>query len=121
MMKIFQNFWQKINKYYLANSLVAVAVLSSVVLMFVVQFKVEALQDDIVQAKQELAVYEDELQLLEVEWVYLTRPARLRSLAAKYLKNNDYASASQIRDVRELEEYYLVNYQKSEVQELALR
>ena len=121
MMKIFQDFWQKINKYYFANSLVALAVLSSVVLMFVVQFKVEALQDDIVQAKQELAVYEDEIQLLEVEWVYLTRPARLRSLSAKYLKKNDYASASQIRDVSELEEYYLVNYQKSQEQELALR
>lgn len=121
MVKFFQDFWQKINKYYFANSLVALSVLASVVLMFVVQFKVEALQDDIVQAQKEVAVYEDEIQLLEVEWVYLTRPARLRSLAAKYLKKNDYALASQIRDVSELEEYYLVNYQKSQVQELALR
>ena len=70
----------------------------SILLMFVVQFKVEALQDEIAQTENEIAAYEDEIQLLEVEWVYLTRPERLRSLAARYLENNGYALANQIKD-----------------------
>lgn len=88
--------------------------------MFVVQFKVEALQDEIISADNEIASYQDQIQLLEVEWVYLTRPERLRTLASAYLQNNSYALASQIKDMGDLEEYYLASYKKTEMDNMAL-
>lgn len=72
-----------------------------------------------VKTENEIIAYEDEIQLLEVEWVYLTRPERLRTLASRYLQDNGYALASQIKDVDKLEQYYLVNYQKAEEKLLA--
>lgn len=84
----------------------------SAVLMFGVQFKVEALQDDIIHFESEISAYEDEIQLLEVEWVYLTRPERLRVLSANYLKNNGYALASQIKNEEKLEQYYFANFKE---------
>lgn len=87
--------------------------------MFVVQFKVEALHDEIVGAENEIIAYQDQIQLLDVEWVYLTRPERLRTLAATYLQDNGYALASQIKDMRDLEKYYLASYEKTEMDNLA--
>lgn len=88
--------------------------------MFVVQFRVEALQDEITNTENEIVAYQDQIQLLEVEWVYLTRPERLRTLASTYLQNNGYALASQIKDMDELEKYYLASYKKTEMDNLAL-
>lgn len=88
--------------------------------MFVVQFKVELLQDDIAKTETDIASYRDKIQLLEVEWVYLTRPERLRTLASHYLQNNSYTLASQIKDVDKLQDYYLASYQKIEARDLAL-
>ncbi len=109
-----------INKFYLANGLLISAIFLSIIFMFVVQFKVEMLQDEIVKTETDIVAYQDKIQLLEVEWVYLTRPERLRTLAAAYLQDNGYALASQIKDVDKLEKYYLVNYQKVEASDLAL-
>ena len=87
--------------------------------MFFVQLNVESLQDEMLTTENEITVFEDEIQLLEVEWVYLTRPERLRILASRYLQNNGYALASQIKDESQLEKYYLANQQKVETQEVA--
>lgn len=109
-----KQFWQSLNKFYLANFSLATFLVLSIVVMFVVQFKVEALQDEMMRTKIEISAYEDELQLLEVEWVYLTRPERLRNLASRYLKDNSYILASQIKDRKKLEEFYFVNYKRFE-------
>ena len=109
-----------INKFYLANSALISAIFLSIILMFVVQFKVEALQDEITKTETDIIAYQDKIQLLEVEWVYLVRPERLRKLASYYLQNNGYTLASQVKDVDRLEKYYLVHYQKSETEDLAL-
>jgi cell division protein FtsL len=109
-----------VNKFYLANGLLMSAIFLSIIFMFVVQFKVESLQDEIVKTETDIVAYQDKIQLLEVEWVYLTRPERLRTLASAYLQNNGYALASQIKDVDKLEKYYLVNYQKAESRELVV-
>jgi hypothetical protein len=114
-----KEFWQSLNKIYFANCALVASVVLSIILMFVVQFKVEALQDGVVKVENEIASYEDEIQLLEVEWVYLTRPERLRILASRYLTNNGYALASQIKDSDQLQQYYLTSYQKFESKELA--
>jgi hypothetical protein len=114
-----KEFWQSLNKFYFANLLLVASVVFSIIFTFLVQFRVEGLQDDMVKTENEIIAYEDEIQLLEVEWVYLTRPERLRTLASLYLQDNGYALASQIKDADKLEQYYLVNYQKAEEKLLA--
>ena len=114
-----KEFWQSLNKFYFANLLLVASVIFSIIFTFLVQFRVEGLQDDMVKTENEIIAYEDEIQLLEVEWVYLTRPERLRTLASRYLQDNGYALASQIKDADKLEQYYLVNYQKAEEKLLA--
>ena len=94
-----KDFWQNLNKVYFLNSLVIGLLLISIFTLYFVQYQVENLQDDIAKTKNEISSLEDEIRLLEVEWVYLTRPERLRTLVAKYLKNNGYALASQIKSV----------------------
>ena len=96
------------------------SVLASIYLMFFVQFKVENLQDKIIAIDEDIASYEDEIKVLQVEWVYLTRPERLRILAKKYLHNNDYIASNQVKNFAELEKYYLTNLAKSSNQQVAL-
>lgn len=107
-----KEFFRTVNKFYLINSAIGGFLAFSIIAMFLVQFSVEGLQDEIVKTESEIAAYEDEIQLLEVEWVYLTRPERLRTLASRYLQNNGYALASQIKNEDQLEKYHLATYQK---------
>jgi len=111
-----KEIWASVNKFYFFNLMVLAALTLSILLMFNVQFSVEALQDEMLKSEIEISTYEDEIQLLEVEWVYLTRPERLRALSANYLKDNGYALASQIKDEDRIEQYYLANYQEIEDQ-----
>ncbi|MFM7621338.1 MAG: hypothetical protein ACKO47_07040 [Alphaproteobacteria bacterium] len=107
-----KEFWQKLNKVFFLNFLVLGLLLVSIFTLYFVQYQVENLQDDIAKTKNEISSLEDEIRLLEVEWVYLTRPERLRTLVAKYLKNNGYALASQIKSVEELEKFIPASYQQ---------
>ncbi len=119
-MQELKEFWQSLNKFYFTNCALVACIVLSIVLTFLVEFKVEALQDDIQKVENEIAVYEDEIQLLEVEWVYLTRPDRLRTLASRYLKDNGYALASQIKDEDKMAKYYLTSYRKLESQDVVV-
>ncbi|MFT6332076.1 MAG: hypothetical protein ACJAW3_000401 [Lentimonas sp.] len=94
-------------KVYLVNSALYLAVLFSVILMFFIQFKVDNIQRNVDVSNNKIDDLEDEIRVLEVEWVYLTRPARLRDLSQKYLKNNQYVAANQIKDALTLQKYYL--------------
>ena len=111
-----KEFSKWINNYYLANFSLVFGIIFSVCLMFFVQFEVENTQNKISAAQSDISSAQDDIQLLEVEWVYLTRPGRLRDLASRYLKDNSYALANQIKDQEKLEEFYFVNYQKEDVQ-----
>jgi len=115
-----KEFWQSLNKIYFTNFALVFCVLFSIIITFVVEGSVEGLQDDMIKTQNEISTYEDEIQLLEVEWVYLTRPERLRTLAARYLKDNGYALASQIKDEEKMEKYYFANYQKAESKQVAV-
>ena len=42
------------------------------------QFKVENYKGEIANTQDEIAFFEDEIQILEVNWVYLTCPARFQ-------------------------------------------
>ena len=92
------------------------SILFSIIFMFYVQFKVEKLQDIIAQNRVNISDYEDQIRLLEVEWVYLTRPERLRQISTRFLKNNGYALASQIKGEEEIERFYNANYSIDDVQ-----
>ncbi len=114
-----KELWSSINKFYFSNIMLVATIFCSIIIMFTVQFKVEALQDEMSQAESDIVEYEDQIKLLEVEWVYLTRPERLRTLANIYLKDNGYTLASQIKETEKLEKYYLAIYQNSEAEEVA--
>ena len=111
-----KELWDSINKFHFTNFVIFSSVVFSILLMFFVQFRVENLQDEISKAESEISSYQDQIQLLEVEWVYLTRPARLRALATRYLKDNCYALANQIKNSDKFEQYHLVKY-KQDVEE----
>jgi hypothetical protein len=118
-MRNFKIFLSSLSKFYLCNfALVAVFVMV-VVVNFMVQFKVESLQDKIEANKFEISSSKDQIALLEVEWAYLTRPSRIRELASKYLQDNSYSLASQIKSEEQMQDFYLANYKSEKVQELA--
>ena len=101
-----------LNKFYCFNLLLIGLVILSILTMFFVQFKVENLQEQMAKDRQQISDFEDQIRLLEVEWVYLTRPERLRQISAKYLKNNGYALANQIKGEDDIEKIYSTNYQE---------
>lgn len=107
-----KEFWQSLNKLYFCNAMLVGSALASIVLAFTIQFKVEALQDKMVETQAQIAFYHDQISLLEVEWTYQTRPERLRDLSSRYLKDNGYTLASQIKNNDTMEKYYLASYQK---------
>lgn len=107
--------------FYLSNAIIAFIVLFSIYLMFYVQFKVNDLQEKVSEVDSKIVAYEDEIKVLGVEWVYLTRPERLRILSEKYLVNNDYIASNQIKNIDKLEPYYLSNLEKYESKQLAMK
>ncbi len=106
------NYSLKRNKIYICHLLTILSLFATIAIMFIIQFRVEGLQDQIAKANNKISSYEDKIELLEVEWVYLTRPDRVRTLASRYLHNNSYTMASQIRAIDDLEKYRVANYQK---------
>lgn len=115
-----KEFWQSLNKFYFCNAMLIGATLASIVLAFVIQFKVESLQDKMVETQAQIAFYHDQISLLEVEWTYQTRPERLRDLSSRYLKDNGYTLASQIKNNETMEKYYVASYQQKNGEEVAL-
>ena len=109
MIKIKLNIVQK---HYLINFCLCFWMLFSIFTMFYVQFKVDNLQDRADKINQAISDYEDEIKVLEVEWVYLTRPERLRNLAKKYLQNNSHIDSYQIKNMDKLEPYYLAKAER---------
>lgn len=115
-----REFFKTINMFYVSNIALVGAIACSIIFMFYVQFKVEALQDKLQQTEESIAAYKEDVKLLEVEWVYLTRPERLRNLANIYLKDNSYALASQIKDTQKLSKYYMASYREAQLKDVAL-
>jgi len=101
-------------KYYLINSCLVLLVLFSIVLMFFIQFQVDNLQDKVGEIDAKISVLDDEIRVLEVEWVYLTRPERLRSLSEIYLKNNGYIASNQVIDNAGLQKYHTASLKRNQ-------
>lgn len=101
-------------RYYLVNCCLSFVVLFSVAIMFFVQFKVDNLKDQVAKVDMQISELDDEIRVLEVEWVYLTRPERLRDLSSRYLQDNGYILAEQVKDDTLMEKYFVAALQKTE-------
>ena len=53
--------------------------------MFLVKYKVQALEDEVVATREQVAHDRSAIRVLEAEWTYLNDPERLRRLSAQYL------------------------------------
>jgi len=109
-----KEIWDSMNRYYFVNFSTIITVILSIFVMFFIQFNVEKLQENIAKSRTQINDFEDQIRLLEVEWVYLTRPERLRQISAKFLKNNGYALSSQIKGEDQLNEIYSADYKIDE-------
>lgn len=109
-MKEFKTFFQGLNKVYVCNFALIASTIFVIMLNFAVQFSVENLQNHIEDMQKEISSYKGQIGMLEVEWAYLTRPARIRSLSEKYLDDNGYTLASQIKADSEMDKFYAANY-----------
>ena len=116
-----KSFFGQINKIYYFNFAIVATLALTLLTTFLVQFKVESLQDNVAKTENEISFYADKIEALEIEWVYLTRPQRLRDLASKYLNSNDYVKTAQVKNFDKLETYYLANYNKASSQEVAMK
>lgn len=111
------DFWKFENlndtmKRYVVNSALIVMVLFSIMIMFFAQFKVDNLQDQVKKVDAEISALDDEIRVLDVEWVYLTRPERIRALSDRYLQNNGYIASNQVKNKTTLQEFYTANLAK---------
>ncbi len=55
------------------------------VAMFLVKYKVQALEDEVVQTREDVVRDRNAIRVLEAEWTYLNDPERLRRLSAQHL------------------------------------
>ena len=55
------------------------------VAMFLVKYKVQALEDEVVATREQVARDRSAIRVLEAEWTYLNDPERLRRLSAQHL------------------------------------
>jgi hypothetical protein len=98
----FLNFeLNKLYKIYIFNFFLFLTVIAAICSMFFVQFKSNNLQSKLNKINEEIGYLEDEVKILEIEWVYLTRPERLRILSTKYLENKDI-DLSQIKTIDDI-------------------
>lgn len=114
-----KNIYNSINKFYLFNTAVVSTFVVVVVMNFVVQFKVESLQQEVKSFELKISDYKKQIKYLEIEWAYLTRPSRLRDLSQAYLKGNRYTLASQIKSDTEMKQLFAANYERSKTRQIA--
>ncbi len=108
-----------VNKFYLFNFTIITVFIAVVTSNFIVQFKVESLQENIRGFELQISDYKKQINNLEIEWTYLTRPSRVRALADEYLQDTGYSLASQIKSGEEMSQVFAKNYEKSLEQYLA--
>ena len=96
--------FNELYKIYIFNFLLFLTILAVICSMFFVQFKTNNLQARLYNINEKIDYLKDEVQILKIEWVYLTRPERLRILSDKYLENKDI-NLSQIKTIDDIRIY----------------
>lgn len=115
-----KSFFDSINKFYFFNFAIIFALVFSIFMNFAVQFKVENLQDSVKSFEVEISDYNKQLDNLEVEWAFLTRPSRLRDLTREYLSESAATNLAQIKSNSQMRQIFAANYELSQVKHLAL-
>ena len=118
-MKI-KSVFDSINKFYFFNFAIIFALIFSIFMNFAVQFQVENLQEEVKGFESEIADYNKQIENLEVEWAFLTRPSRLRELSQEYLVDTGVANLAQIKSDVEIKQFFAANYELSKIQHFAL-
>lgn len=116
-MKNITKFFENINKFYLFNILMISLLIMTIMLKFMVQFKVESIQEYLKTGRNQISSYHDEIAMLDVQWTYLTRPSRVRNLANQFLTNIGYSQAEQIKNEEKMQKIYALNYEKKLLEE----
>lgn len=70
-------------------------------MLYKVKYQVQGLKNEIAATGRELEKEREALHVVNAEWAYLNRPARLQMLAAKYLASEG-VTVNQIAEVEEI-------------------
>lgn len=115
-----KTFFDSINKFYFFNFTVIFALIFSIFMNFAIQFKVENSQGAVKGFEVEISDYNKQLDNLEVEWAFLTRPSRLRDLTHEYLSKSTATNMAQIKSNFQMKKIFAANYELSKIKHLAL-
>lgn len=74
----------------------------SIVGLFKIKLHVQSLNRELIKIKSEINLVQSDIKVLQAEWSYLNNPKRLASLVKKYLKNNSFILASQVKNLDSL-------------------
>lgn len=81
-----------------AATLLGMALLAlSVFALFQVKYKVQNLNRDLAEIQRQTMSDKQAIHVLNAEWAYLNRPARLKQLADRYL-NLHYVNVAQVKE-----------------------
>jgi cell division protein FtsL len=92
----------KIYKIYILNIFLFLMIIFTICSMFFVQFKTNNLISRSDKIDIKISDLKTELKILQIEWVYLTRPERLRILSDIYLENQNI-TLLQIKNIKDFE------------------
>ena len=102
------------------NIVIFTTMLLSVFALFYMQFKFQNLEEKLLNINSEISYYENNLNLLDAEMTYLSRPERLVRLSKKYLQGNNYIATNQVKKYEALQKHYLAKLEKYHKNRVAL-
>jgi cell division protein FtsL len=72
-------------------------------MVFQVEYKVRSVRAELEMVNKQIALYEEDIHVLEAEWAYLNQPRRVKQLAANYL-NMENVSYMQLAGIERIPE-----------------
>jgi hypothetical protein len=81
---------------------------------------VDNLHANVKSFEVKISDYKKQINNLEIEWAFLTRPSRLRDLSGKYLTNTANMKIAQIKSDVQMGQFFIANYEKSKTRQFAL-
>jgi cell division protein FtsL len=85
--------------------------------LFMVKYRVQDLEDQLVDLNREIARDRESIRVLRAEWSHLNEPARIRSLAGRYL-GMEPVPVSNVASREEIDQQIPARPQKSDTEAL---